>query len=301
MLTGLVSEITSFSTMDGPGIRTTVFLKGCPLRCKWCSNPETWEKRKALYYIPKKCKGCGKCEQVCPNRAISSRYTYPTRIDRKKCNLCFKCVETCPNRAFKISGREYTVREMLAFLEKEKIFYSKEGGLTFSGGEPLMQDQFVYEVFKACRDNKISTVLDTSGFGNTDSLKKILEYTDLVLLDIKLMNDNLHKKWTGISNKLILKNAAVIASTVPVRISLPLIQGVNDTKENLYATAEFALANGISHIDVMPLHTLGAGKYRYLGMYSPYAFFSKLNKNDLNYSIELLRRFGLEVSLGRMM
>ena len=301
MLMGLVSEITSFSTMDGPGIRTTVFLKGCPLRCKWCSNPETWEKKKALYYIPKKCRGCSKCESVCPHQAISSRCAYPTRIDRKKCDLCFNCVTVCLSHALKISGREYTVDEMLSFMEKEKVFYGKEGGVTLSGGEPLTQCQFVLEVFKGCKERGISTVLDTSGYGNTDCLKEILKYTDLVLLDIKLMDDKLHKKWIGVSNELILRNAGIIASSVPVRISLPLIPGVNDSEANLSATAEFAVANGISKIDVEAFHTLGAGKYRYLGMYSPYGGFAKPEQSVLNNAIGILRSYGLEVSLGRMM
>ncbi len=301
MLTGLISEITSFSTMDGPGIRTTVFLKGCPLRCKWCSNPETWEKKRALYYIPKKCGGCGKCEAACPRRAIGPRRAYPTRIDRKKCDLCFRCVEVCPCRALKISGREYSVGELLSFLEREKVFYGKEGGVTISGGEPLAQSRFVLEVFKGCRERGISTVLDTSGCGDTDGLTEILRYTDLVLLDLKLMDEKLHKKWTGASNGLILRNAAVAASSVPVRISLPLIRGVNDSEPNLRATAEFAASIGVKNIDIEPLHTLGAGKYRYLGMRSPYGAFLRPEQADLNRAAGVMRSYGLEVSLGRMM
>lgn len=300
-LSAIVSEITNFSTRDGPGIRTTVFLKGCPLRCKWCSNPETWEKREMLFYIPKRCHHCGACEAACPQGAINSNYVSPFRISRRKCDGCMKCKQVCLYDAFRISGQRYTVDELMAVIERDKCFYGTDGGVTVSGGEPLSSGEFVLELFKRCKDAGIGTVLDTTGYGNALILQEILAYTDLVLLDLKQMDPEKHRKWTGVSNERILKNAKIILSTVETRISLPLIGGVNDDAENIHATAKFAAENGAKHVDMNPLHTLGAGKYHYLGKHSPYGQFRKLEKSEVDEVAEIFRSYGLHVGVGRMM
>ena len=299
--TAIVSEITNFSTRDGPGIRTSVFLKGCPLRCKWCSNPETFEKKRKLFYIAKRCRQCGKCETVCPQQAISSRYTSPFRIDRKKCNECMKCVDACLYDALRISGEVYTADRLMQVIERDKCFYGEDGGLTISGGEPLSNGAFVLEIFRRCKAQGIGTVLDTTWYGEPRMLQEILAYTDLVLLDIKLMDPAAHKKWTGVSNELIQQNAKIITSTVETRISLPLIADVNSTPENLHATARFAVEHGVKHIDINPLHTLGAGKYHYLGKRSPYGRFRKLEKPELDEVAEIFHSYGLQTGFGRMM
>ena len=278
-LSAIVSEITNFSTRDGPGIRTSVFVKGCPLRCKWCSNPETWEKREMLFYMPKRCHHCGACEAACPQGAISSNYSSP----------------------FRISGQRFTVDELMKVIERDKCFYGEDGGVTISGGEPLSSGEFVLEIFKRCKAQGIGTVLDTTGYGNTILLEEILTYTDLVLLDLKQMDPEKHRKWTGISNDRILKNAKLITSRVETRISLPLIGGVNDERENIHATAKFAVENGVKHIDINPLHTLGAGKYNYLGKRSPYGQFRKLEKSEVDEVAEIFRSYGLHAGVGRMM
>lgn len=300
-MTGLVSEITNFSTRDGPGIRTTVFLKGCPLRCKWCSNPETYKPHKQLYYIPSKCKGCGNCEAACPQNAISNRNSSYTRVDRHKCDLCMKCVDTCLYKAFKISGQTYTVERLLGLLERDRPFFGATGGLTVSGGEPLLQGEFVRELFHECKLHGISTVLDTCGYGDSALLEEILTDTDMVLLDIKHMDPAAHMKWTGRSNELILKNAALIVRTVKTRISLPLIADVNDSPENIHQTARFAVELGIEWVDINPFHKLGAGKYHYLGMRSPYGRFRPLEKETIESTITILQQYGLHTTLGRMM
>lgn len=299
--TALVSEITKFSTRDGPGIRTTVFLKGCPLRCKWCSNPETFEKKRQLYYMPMRCRRCGACQQVCPRGAISSRFAYSTRIDRSRCDGCMKCVDACLYQALQISGEEYTADRLMQVIARDKCFYGKDGGLTVSGGEPLSSGEFVLEIFRRCRAEGIGTVLDTTGCGDTELLKKILNYTDMVLLDLKLMDSALHEKWTGVPNELILKNAAVIAAAVETRISFPMIPGVNSDTRNIRDTAKFAVAHGITHVDINPLHTLGAGKYHYLGKCSPYGQFRELKKEELDNAVEIFQRHGLRTGIGRMM
>lgn len=297
----LVSEITNFSTRDGPGIRTSVFLKGCPLRCKWCSNPETFEKKQMLFFMASRCRQCGACALTCPQKAIRLGQSSVFRIDRKKCDSCMKCVDACLYNALQMSGEWFTTDQLMHVIERDKCFYGTDGGVTISGGEPLMSGKFVLEIFQRCKEQNIGTVLDTTGYGDSDLLHEILRYTDLVLLDIKQMDPVLHKKWTGVSNELIHQNAEIITSSVETRISLPLVGGVNDTAENLHATAKFAVSHGIKHIDINPLHTLGAGKYHYLGKRSPYRQFHTLEKPELDEVAEIFHSYGLQVSFGRMM
>lgn len=298
---GMVSEITSFSTHDGPGIRTSVFLKGCPLRCRWCSNPETWNPVFQLYFMERKCTGCGKCEKVCPVQAIGSASQGKDRIKRDLCTLCKSCLNTCLLGAYRISGTLYEAKDLFRKIQRDKPFFGDNGGLTISGGEPLSQPEFVRELFSLCKEDGISTVLDTSGYGKWEDLENILPLTDLVLLDIKAMDNEVHQKWTGVSNQLILENAVRIAAKVPVRISLPLIPGVNDDKENLLKTAEFACKNGVEWMDINPFHALGAAKYESLGLESPYTQFRSMEKEEVEQAAELFRGNGLKVSVGRMM
>lgn len=297
----MVSEITSFSTHDGPGIRTSVFLKGCPLRCRWCSNPETWNPVFQLYFMERKCTGCGKCEKVCPVQAIGPASQGKDRIKRDLCTLCKSCLNTCLLGAYRISGTLYEAKDLFRKIQRDKPFFGDNGGLTISGGEPLSQPEFVRELFSLCKEDGISTVLDTSGYGKWEDLENILPLTDLVLLDIKAMDNEVHQKWTGVSNQLILENAVRIAAKVPVRISLPLIPGVNDDKENLLKTAEFACKNGVEWMDINPFHALGAAKYESLGLESPYTQFRSMEKEEVEQAAELFRGNGLKVSVGRMM
>lgn len=300
-MNGIVSEITSFSTHDGPGIRTTVFMKGCPLRCRWCSNPETWEKRIHLYYMKNRCRGCGSCAMICPKNAIGPAAKGIHRIDRHTCDLCMKCVDVCMTKAFRQSGEEYTTARLMERILREKPFYDPDGGVTVSGGEALSQWQFVEELFGMCRKEGISTVLDTSGYGSSQALKHVLADTSLCLLDIKHMDPDIHRKYTGVSNRIILENARMIASMVPVRISIPLVADVNCTAWNLHATARFALELGIHWIDLSPLHALGTAKYHYLGKNSPYGRFRSLEKQEIEDACKLIKEYGLNVTVGRMM
>lgn len=190
---------------------------------------------------------------------------------------------------------------MFRKIQRDKPFFGDDGGLTISGGEPLCQPEFVRELFSLCKEDGISTVLDTSGYGKWEDLENILPLTDLVLLDIKAMDNAVHQKWTGVSNQLILENAVRIAAKVPVRISLPLIPGVNDDKENLLKTAEFACKNGVEWMDINPFHALGAAKYESLGLESPYTQFRSMEKEEVEQAAELFRGNGLKVSVGRMM
>lgn len=296
-ITGIITEFKSFATHDGPGIRTTVFIKGCPLRCKWCANPETWTRSPQIYFHAKKCKGDGECLKACHEGAIS---TGEVRIDRKKCTLCMECVEACCYEALQKVGREVTPEEVAKKIADDYAFFIKSGGgMTVSGGEPLSQPDFTSELMKICHERGIHTCLDTSGYAEPETLRKVLEYTDLVLLDIKHMDAIKHAEWTGVSNELILENAKLMAKECETRISLPLIPGINDSAENIKATAEFAISTGIKFVDVEPFHKLGEGKYFALGLESPYSNFGELTNEKLNEVITIFESFRLKTTRGR--
>ncbi len=296
---GVITEIKKFATHDGPGIRSTVFLKGCPLRCTWCANPETQMPNLQVYYIAKRCKSYGGCVDVCPENSISM--DDELRIDRSKCKLCMKCVRECPHGAYRQVGMQSTVAEVVKEVEKDRPFYGKDGGITLSGGEPLFQPRFTLALLKSCREREISTVLDTCGFSPSDVVEECMAYTDLVLLDIKHMDTVQHKRATGVDNNLILRNAEIMARMTRVRISLPLIPGYNDSSSNLSETARFAVSLGIEHVDINPFHVLGKDKYTYLGLEPPYKQYGSITKHDLSRAEGIFEEFGIKVTVGRMM
>jgi len=297
--TGLVSEIKKFATHDGPGIRTTVFFKGCPLKCKWCSNPETISPHIQFYFIAKRCKSYGACVDVCPVGAITM--DKESKIDREKCTLCMECVGACPHGSFRQIGTYMSIDDVLGEIEKDKPFYGEDGGMTLSGGEPLYQPGFALCLLKRCHDKGISTVLDTCGYASPEIVKKTMDYTDMVLLDLKHMDTEMHKQGTGVDNALILENARFMAEKTRVRISLPLIPDFNDSKKNLSETAQFALSLGIDHIDVNPLHILGSDKYTCLGLNPPYASFRGIEDHEVLRARDILEGIGMQVTIGRMM
>jgi pyruvate formate lyase activating enzyme len=261
----MVFNVQRFSLHDGPGIRTTVFLKGCPLSCWWCANPESLSPRPELGFTPARCNECKKCIEVCPEGAVSLDRTL--HIDRSRCNLCGKCLEVCYPEALTIFGREMEVEEVFELVKRDEVFYqSSGGGVTVSGGEPLMQPSFVFSLFKRCKEAGIDTCLDTSGYGSTEALRRILPVVDRVLFDIKHIDPAVHRKYTGKGNGLILRNARVVASSgVPMVCRIPLIPGVNDTRENIEGTINFLkeLGSGIP-VELLPYHRLGKPKYEAL-------------------------------------
>ena len=300
MAEAIVSEITSFSTHDGPGIRTTIFVKGCPLRCAWCSNPETWTKERMLYHHAARCIGCGRCVEACPRGAIFPDGAV-AGVDREKCDRCFACTAVCLQKAFSISGETYDVERAFRLIEREKPFYGADGGLTISGGEPLSSPDFTIELFRRCKEDGVSTVLDTTGYADERTLREALSWTDLVLLDLKHMDSAAHERLTGVPNDLILANAEIIAATVPTRVSFPLVPGANDSVENVEATARFCAEHGIEWVDVNPLHTLGETKYRNLGRTSPYGEMRIPTPEEVKAVREVFGRFGVKTTNGRMM
>jgi len=299
MTQGIITEIKRFATHDGPGIRTSIFLKGCPLRCDWCSNPETIDTAPQLYFIASRCKECGACLKVCPEQAIATEVS--NRILRDRCTLCMTCVEACLHGALSPVGEEITTERLMAEIEKDLPFYGDDGGLTLTGGEPLHQPEFCIALLKGCRERGISTVLDTCGFAPTEVVEEAMKYTDLVLLDIKHIDPDKHKAGTGADNNLILRNAVLMVKMTKVRISLPLIPDFNDSEEKISATAKFALSLGVEYIDVNPLHALGVGKYRSLGLKPPFDRYKLPTKADVARAVAIIEDLGLKATVGRMM
>lgn len=266
MLSGVVFNIERFAIHDGPGIRTLVFLQGCPLACLWCQNPEGQSKHPILLFFENKCVKCLRCLTACPTGATFMSKDGRIAVDRTLCENCFKCVEVCPSGARKASGRLMSSKEVVDELEKDFIFYRRSGGgITLSGGEPTMQPEFAAEVLKECRAKHIHTCIETCGYTPWGTLKRLLCYTDLVLYDIKHMDEEKHIRFTGVSNRLILANAKRIAvEGVKIVIRVPLITGFNDDVDNIRALAEFADDLGVKCVDLLPYHRLGVSKYKLL-------------------------------------
>jgi pyruvate formate lyase activating enzyme len=268
---GVIFNIQRYSIHDGPGIRTTVFLKGCPLRCFWCQNPESQDLKPEILLDRKKCTLCGKCIAICPTGA--SRLSEETlTLERMVCNGCGKCVEVCPNEARKLVGRCITVDEIMHPVLRDVKFYENSGGgVTLSGGEPTAQSRFALSILQKCKERGLHTVLDTCGCAPWSMMKKLLDYVDLVLYDIKHMDPQKHYEATGKDNRLILRNVMRIGDHKPLRIRVPLIPEFNDGPEEIRTIARFVKKelNSVP-IDLLPYNKLGENKYDLLDKdYSP--------------------------------
>jgi pyruvate formate lyase activating enzyme len=263
---GTVFRAQSYSIQDGPGLRKTFFMKGCSLACKWCHNPESVDGSPELLTRDIKCQRCGKCVTECPVGAITMDNQGVRRIDRQKCDLCFRCAQVCSYGALEVVGKRMTIDEVVAEIEKDEVFYRRSGGgITISGGEPLLQAPFVRRILQACRDRNLHTTLDTSGCVPWPVLGGVIDLVDLVLLDIKHMDTQAHKEGTGVDNGLILANARLIPATAKVWLRVPLISGFNDSDENILSTVKLGLDIHAEKISLLPYHDLGVGKYSGLG------------------------------------
>lgn len=256
MLTATIFDIERNSYVDGPGIRTTVFFKGCNLRCAWCHNPESQSPKPQMMFYKNKCTGCGKCKEKCPNHLES-------------CELCGKCTLYCPHDAREICGKEYTVDEVMREILKDKAFYDHSGGgVTFSGGECMLQIDFLEEILKVCKENGIHTAVDTAGHVPYEYFERILPYTNLFLYDVKCYDSEKHKKYTGVRNELILENLKrLLATDKSVWIRIPIIPTINDTEEELQGIKEYIFSCGKpAKFELLPYHAMGEHKYVALGM-----------------------------------
>jgi len=298
---GIVFNIQRYSIDDGPGVRTTVFLKGCPLKCLWCSNPESQSPQPELSYRYTACKRCGTCVRVCPNHAISLDES-GVRIDRSLCRVCGTCVKECAAQALKISGQKMTVDEVMKVVKKDMDYYEASGGgITCSGGEILCQPDFVAELFRRCRELNIHTNADTSGFGPAEAMEKILSFSDLVFYDLKHMDPAAHKKLTGVSNEIILGNLAMaVEKGVPVVIRVPLIPEYNNSDENLRALAEtVSRIAPNAPVEFLPYHRYGANKYPMVGMRYQLEDLRTLTEEETNRAKEIVESYGLKCEVAK--
>ncbi|MDO4859635.1 MAG: glycyl-radical enzyme activating protein [Bacillota bacterium] len=298
--TALVGNIQKFSTEDGPGIRTTVFLKGCPLKCRWCHNPEMIDPGQQLIQAPSKCIKCGSCIKNCPQHCIEA-VDGEIHIDRAKCDMCLECANGCYAKAINAVAKPMTVEEIMKIVAQDYDFYGDNGGMTLSGGEMLMHGDFAEKLIEAAAEKGINVCLDTSGFAAEELVMRLASKPNVtnILYDMKCIDDEKHKEYTGVSNERILSNlrklAAVPELNAKIQMRMPLIKGVNDSDEIIEKTIEFYKENGLTKVTLLEYHTLGVGKSRNIGEV-PHEFESPGEERLLSIK-ESMEKEGIEVEL----
>ena len=300
MTEGVIFDIKKYAIHDGPGIRTTVFFKGCPLACRWCHNPEGIAVAPQRIYWPERCVNCGECIQICPQKGITSAAD-GMQSDTEKCNLCQICAEHCPSAAVEFAGLKVTVAEVVRQIEKDTAFYDQSGGgITLSGGEPLMQPEFLLDLLDACGKLDLHRTVDTTGYADAGLLLKVAQNTDLFLYDLKLMDAAKHRDFTGVSNQLILDNLKLLSrNKARIQVRVPIIPGINADADNISRTADFvSTLPGVENIAILPFHNSARGKYGRLGM-DCFASDIESPGDELMKTIAgWLEHSGLEVKIG---
>ncbi|MBU2509761.1 glycyl-radical enzyme activating protein [bacterium] len=297
---GIVYNIQRFSVHDGPGIRTTVFLKGCPLNCAWCSNPESQQSQPQLMIRDIKCSRCGECISACPSGNVSLSEDSQNRImNWGSCQGCFQCVAACVYQALTVMGETMTVRDIMEVVESDRVFYkNSKGGVTFSGGEPLLQIEFLVELMTAAKKKGFHTALDTTGLAPAESFRRISAYTDLVLFDIKHLDSEQHYSYTGVSNRMILENIRLISRETEIWIRIPLVAGINDDDSHIADIAALACELGIRKISLLPYHEGGVLKRKQLGMQETENICAAPGEEHINYLSSIITGKGLIVGIG---
>jgi pyruvate formate lyase activating enzyme len=298
---GRVFDIRRYSIHDGPGIRTAVFLKGCSLRCLWCHNPESVDPGPELMHWPSRCSRCYACLSVCPVEAIAKDAEGAIIIDRAKCDLCGKCAEACLYDAMQVVGREMGVEEVLGELERDKIFYDQSGGgVTLTGGDPLVQAGFAEAILDGCRSQGIHTALDTAGYSKNGVLDRIAAKADLILFDLKCMDDARHREFTGVSNTPIIDNLKRLAAgRTEVWVRIPLVAGLNDDDKNIRLTITLLKSlKRIRRVGILPYHSGGLEKASRIGRETHFRKFEPPAEERIAAIAAAFREAGFEVRRG---
>jgi pyruvate formate lyase activating enzyme len=294
---GLVFDIQRYSIKDGPGLRVLVFFKGCPLRCLWCSNPESQINQMEILYDEDRCHECGYCVLACQTKALSQGSRGKVSHDYLNCRYCGSCVDACPSKARKWAGRWTTVGEIMREVERDLPFFRRSGGgVTLGGGEPMSQPDFGERILKACKEQNIHTSIETCGYAPWEVLKRLANYTDLFFYDLKKIDPDIHKQWTGVSNQVILRNLqelGTIHSQIVVRY--PLIPKVNDSDLDILALIKFIQGvKTIQKVEISPYHRYGELKYSLLGRQYSMKGVQTLSENRVNEIVGLIRSHDLE-------
>jgi pyruvate formate lyase activating enzyme len=294
---GTVFDIQRYSLDDGPGLRTAVFLKGCPLRCAWCSNPESQRVSPELLMFATRCSACGACVEVCP---IEVRRYDGDRVDwdRISCTRCGECARVCPTHSTVWTGVRRVAGDVLREVLFDTAFYDDGGGLTLTGGEPLLQPAFAEAILRLAKADRLNTAIETTGNAPWETLETVSPYVDLWLFDLKHMDSPAHRKWTGLGNELILSNLRrLAASGAPIRVRMPLIPEVNSSEDNLRRTAEFVaqLGGGVCSLDLLPYHKLARAKYEALGQRIKFYDAGLMPDAQVEAAAELVRSYELTV------
>jgi pyruvate formate lyase activating enzyme len=301
MQKGLIFDIKRYSINDGPGIRITVFFKGCPLNCRWCHNPESISPKIQKLFTAGKCIACGECCRICPAQACTLS-AQGVVTDDSLCTLCGKCAEVCPTLAMQMSGSYRSVAELVQVIDRERPFFDQSGGgVTFSGGEPLLYPDFLVEILEACGRRQIHRAVDTSGFVSKETLLRVARHTDLFLYDLKMIDSEKHRRYTGVDNRLILDNLRSLAeSGATIQIRIPLIGGINADNDSLAASAAFiaGLPGEKKPVNLLPYHDVARGKDLKLGQERDLKGLCEPAQIDLQRAIELFADFGLIASVG---
>lgn len=300
-MNAFIFDIKRYAVHDGPGIRTAVFFKGCPLRCRWCHNPEGVETHPELLQHPGMCSRCYACIEACPQGALRKDTDGAVTVDHGLCDACGACVEVCPTDALRIAGRNIGLDELLNEVEKDRIFYDQSGGgVTLTGGEPLLQHEFAGAFLDALRERRIHSVLDTSGYAPADVFRGTAAKADLLLFDLKMVDETRHRNSTGVSNRIILDNLTWAAGSGPaVHIRIPLIPGVNDDENEVERMADFiASLKTIRSVNILPYHKGGVEKAKRLGKASAFPEFAAPRPERTREILDLFRARGFVVKSG---
>ncbi len=299
---GYIFEIQKMSTEDGPGIRTTVFFKQCPLKCIWCHNPESISKKPSIQWFKVKCIGCRTCIDVCPQKAISLDLN-GLHIDREKCLGCGKCAEACPSTALRKIGEYWNLDDLFKEVAKDRVYYEhSNGGITVSGGEPTLQADFLEKFLKKCKEAGFHTALDTCGYTQKKTYERLIPYTDLILYDIKEIDSKKHKEFTGVPNELILDNAIWLINKLndlgkSMWIRTPIIPNYTATEENIYGIGEFIvnkLDNKVERWDLLAFNSLAAAKYERMDIDWPCKDFELLTKEEMEFFYNIAMSTGVK-------